>query len=127
MRAFAYTTRQESADSRSRAGRYNPSRVLRWQVRNRKYRAVMPCGSSDEWEAFREGPEIFIVSRNTGLGYVGLSRFDWDSQGDIDICGRITAIEDADVFMQNASEDLETDKWEDWSMRTLAKRLQEYL
>jgi len=132
MRSFAYAYGNESAASQRRAGRYNYATAIRWQHRNKIYRAVIPCGIGDEWEVFRDGAELFVVSRNIGLGYCGLSRFDYNPGGDPDIAigsKRITVTEKAgqDVFLDNASEAFGDDKREDWMLLTLAKRLLDWI
>lgn len=131
MNAYIYSYGNESAASQRRAGRYNHATVIRWQHRNKLYRAVLPCGSGDEWEVFRDGSKLFVVSRRTGLGYCGLSSFNYNPGGDPDTeigSKRITVIEDAgDVFFDNAAEVFESDKWEGWTLRTLAKRLRDWM
>lgn len=131
MTTFEYKVKRESAESQREGGRYNPAKVLLWAVGDRKYRAILPCGSSDEYDVFRDGSELFCVSRNTGLGYAGLSRYDYDPGGEVDTAigsSRITVIEDAEnVFFQSAEQEFEHSRWEEWTLRTLAKRLQEWM
>jgi hypothetical protein len=131
MRTFTYSYGKESPGSQRRDGRHNPATSIRWKHRNKLYRAVLPCGDSDEWEVFRDGNELFVVSRNTGLGYCGLSRFDYNPGGEPDTAigsKRITVVEDAEnVFFQDGREAFESDKWEEWTLRTLANRLREWM
>lgn len=131
MRTFTYSHGKESTDSQRRDGRYNAATTIRWQHRNKLYRAVLPCGESDEWEVFRDGAELFVVSRNTRMGYCGLSRYEYNPGGEPDTAigsKRITVVEDAEsVFFQYAGEAFESDDWEDWTLRTLAKRMRDYL
>lgn len=131
MRTFTYSYGKESPESQRCDGRYNAATTIRWKHRSKLYRAVLPVGSGDDWEVFRDGPELFVVSRNTRMGYCGLSRFDYNPGGEVDTAigsKRITVVEDAEnVFFQNACEAFESDKWEDWTLRTLANRLREWM
>lgn len=134
MRTFDYQVKRESSASQHQGGRYNPARVLLWSYGRRKFRAVIGAGSSDEVEAFRTGTgkqsELIVVSRNTGLGYVGAEVFPFvpDGEPDVEIGSkRVTATQNHEVFFQSADEALEGEKWEDWSLRYLGKRLGDWL
>lgn len=132
MTSFDYKIRQENEASQRAGGRYKPAAVLLWSFRRKKYRAVIASGNSDEVdevEAFRSGDEIVVVSRNCGMGYVGAEVFPLKSDGSPDEINpkRVTVTSSGDVFFQNASEELETDKWEDWTLRHVAKVLSGWL
>lgn len=126
---------KESWASQQAARRYNPARVLVWRYKRRPYRAVLAMGNGDDWDVF-ETPGKFherylvVVSRSTGLGYVGVEVFkahdptpdDWDDVTK----GPYSATAEWEIFFQNADEAFEGEKWEDWSLRYLAKRLLEW-
>ena len=129
MRTFDYKIRQENLASQRAGGRYNPASVLLWSFGKRKYRAVIASGNSDEVEAFRSGDEIIVVSRNCSMGYIGAESFPLKSDGIPDEINpkRITVSASQDVFFQNACEALETDRWEDWTLRHAARVLSDWL
>lgn len=131
MKSFDYKLCRENSASQHAAGRYNPATVLLWEYKRRKYRAVIGAGSSDELGVFRAGDEIIVVSRNCGMGYVGAECFPLFSEGEPDEINpkRVTVWSTSDVFFQNADEELteHCPKWEDCTLRHLARVLQEWL
>lgn len=71
MKIPNYKIRKESFESQREAGRYNPGlELLIGQV-------VMPlaAGSNDDIDVRTEGDEIYVLTRNYSLGYIGLEVF----------------------------------------------------
>ena len=107
MRAYYPKTRIESAESQSKAGRWHPSREVKW--RGRWY--LLSCGSSDYTSFFREDGRLYCLTINEQLRYAGLEEFhDGDSR---------------DVFLQSedAVVELVGPKGIDYAEATLANRL----
>jgi hypothetical protein len=107
---------RESWESQSRAGRYNPATVVKFDGR----RHVLPVGTGDDWQLYRiagEAERVYCVSVNRSYGYCGVQAYD---AADQEPC------EELGVFFQGeASEEIgDIDNLTD---RTIARRLISHL
>jgi hypothetical protein len=69
------TFSHESREEMTKAGRYNPARKLIYRHKHRTLAVTISAGDADSVDVYREGNEIFVLSRNNSLGYVGLEVF----------------------------------------------------
>lgn len=126
------------------AGRHNPGLNLHWmQGRGDTtkhyyhYRAYVGIGSYDEREVFYDPGEerLYLVARNSGLGYVSLYVFCLDSRKN-DITGeeigkggqyatRCNTLPLVEVYEQSGDWREENPGWDSWSMKKLCKKLLE--
>jgi len=74
-----YTTEPEPYDEQRKAGRYNPAIKLTAAGQC----VTIGAGWRDELDVFEESGELYVLSRNPGLGYAGLEVFrDGDTVAD---------------------------------------------
>lgn len=84
MRRVDYRIVNESYEDMVEAGRWHPSLEIIFRDKNGTHKHKIGAGHNDEVYAFREAGETFVLSQNTGLGYVSLDVFKGDEQtGDI--------------------------------------------
>lgn len=76
MRRIDWPSFRESAESQSKAGRYNPARVVKYRGR----RHVLPAGDGDDWFLLKEGERVYCVSINRRLGYCGVQGYDKEDE-----------------------------------------------
>ncbi len=69
------TFSHESWEEMTKAGRYNPARKLIYRDKHRTRAVTISAGDADSIDVYREGSEIFVLSRNNSLGYIGLEVF----------------------------------------------------
>ena len=70
-----YTIERESVDDMIQAGRFNPCLEITFRDKNGKHTHKLGTGSKDSLYVFREGLETYVLSKNRGMGYIGLERF----------------------------------------------------
>lgn len=119
MRSIPFKTEQETYEEQRQAGRYNPGLVLIYTDTNRrKQRVPLSAGYEDYIYVYREGEEIFALSLNHRLGYVGLEVFSGDPAEHV-----------GEIFLQNdwEIEDVLGRKGLDLSPPTIVRRLAQYL
>lgn len=84
MRRVDYRIVRESYEDMIEAGRWHPSLEIIFRDKTGTHKHKIGAGHNDEVYAFREAGETFVLSQNTGLGYVSLEVFKGDEQtGDI--------------------------------------------
>jgi len=84
MRRVDYRIVKESYEDMIKAGRWHPSLEIIFRDKNGTHKHKIGAGHNDEVYAFREAGETFILSQNTGLGYISLEVFKGEEQtGDI--------------------------------------------
>ncbi len=69
------TFSHESLEEMTKAGRYNRARKLIYRDKHRTHAVTISAGDADSVDVYREGDEIFVLSRNNSLGYIGLEVF----------------------------------------------------
>ena len=70
------------------AKRHSPCLVITFQDKSGSHTHKLSAGYSDDIDVYREGKEIFVLSRNHHLDYVGLEVFDGpEKQGSIFLQG----------------------------------------
>jgi hypothetical protein len=82
MRRVAFKLCRESYESQSKAGRYNPARVVKVDSE----RFLIGAGTNDDVDVFKEGGPYLVLVVNRGLGYCGLEVF---SPGDCEPSGEV--------------------------------------
>ena len=84
MRRVNFKLEKESHEDMIEAGRWHPSLEIIFRDKCGTHKHKIGAGHNDEVYAFREAGETFVLSQNTGLGYVSLEVFKGDDQtGDI--------------------------------------------
>lgn len=108
------TIERETEEEQQAGHRYNPGLVL---VHN-NLRIPIGAGTSDRVRVFEEAGMLYVLSTNTGLGYIGLDAFDAN-----------TGEEQGGLFLQNDwdVEEIVGKGWEDLSDEELVERLKSFL
>ena len=75
MKRVKYSIERESTDEQVEAGRFNPCLKLTFRDKTGIHTHKIGAGYSDEIDVYREDQETFVLTRNSGLGYVGLEIF----------------------------------------------------
>lgn len=78
MRSIPFEVEEETYEEQSRAGRYNPGLVLLYRDKRKIQRVPIGAGTSDDIYVYREGDDIYVLTVNDRLGYVGLDIFSGD-------------------------------------------------
>ncbi len=76
MRTVSFAVSHETWEEASAAGRVNRGLVVQFRDRTGKHRVPIAAGESDGVEVYREHGLTYVLSRNHGLGYVGLEVFE---------------------------------------------------
>lgn len=125
MKTISARLCNERIERQQAAGRFNPATVAIFTYKRARYVAVLPCGSSDDIEIFRDGDTLYVVCVNRRLGYAGLTTYGLsDRREDLYNPRRFCAVETGEIFSQSTEEleDLIGKNWDDLTLRTLAKR-----
>ena len=77
-RVVRYTISKESYDDMVKSGSYNPCLEITLRDKHGKHIHKLQAGYEDEIHVFKEGEEIFVLSLNNRLMYVGLEIFKRD-------------------------------------------------
>ena len=80
MRTVPFAVTHETWEEADTAGRYNRGLVVLFRDRTGNHRVPIGAGESDGVEVYRDHGLTYVVSRNHGLGYVGLEVFEGDAQ-----------------------------------------------
>ena len=117
MTTVRATFRHESIEEQIAGGRYNPGIIARVRLQDRCLRLPIGAGTQDEIEVFSTGDLIIVATKNDRLDYAGIEAFDLDGASA------------GDVFTQSNDDAREMigRKGVDYTLRTIARRLQEYL
>lgn len=109
---------RESFESQSKAGRYNPATVVKWEHKGHKRRHVLGVGESDDYSIFVDTTDdtLYVVCTNNRYGYAGIQGYRPDDQ---------EPDEALSVFLQNDYAIAESlgRKGVDLSHRTILNRL----
>lgn len=83
-----YKVSWETPDEMIAAGRVNPGLEITFRIGRVRYMHKISTGNADDIHVYREGDQVFVLSINNGLGYVGLEVFAGDDRvGDIFLQG----------------------------------------
>jgi hypothetical protein len=118
MKRFYGTIRDASFEETPK-GFYNAPQVLEYSFKRKKHVVVLDSGSSDDVDVYRDGESLFVLSKNTRLGYCGLQVFA--------LHGEYTGEEIGNVFEQNPESIEDLAGWEDMAPYNLIRRLNEYI
>ncbi len=69
------TFSHESREEMTKARRYNPARKLSYRDKHGTHTVTISAGDADSVDVYREGSDVYVLSRNNSLGYVGLEVF----------------------------------------------------
>ena len=74
-RVTKYKISKESFEDMCKARRFNPCLEITFRDKTGCNTHKISAGYRDEIDVYREHDETFVLSQNTGLGYVGLEVF----------------------------------------------------
>ena len=105
---------QETEEEQRSQHHYNPGLVLIHD----DLRIPIGAGTSDHIGVYERGGLLYVLSRNYGLGYIGLAAYEVN-----------TGEEAGEVFLQNDwdLEEILGKNWEDLSEEEIVQRLDPYL
>lgn len=75
-RVHNYRIRKESFEDMCKAKRYNPCLEITFRDKTGIHAHKLDAGYSDNLDIYREGRVTYVLSRNSGLGYIGLQVFE---------------------------------------------------
>ena len=79
-----YRINKESIEDMSQANRFNPCLQITFRDRSGQHTHKLSAGYDDDLDVYREGPETYILTTNSRLGYIGLEVFEGaDKTGEI--------------------------------------------
>jgi hypothetical protein len=108
-----YEVSWETPDEMIAAGRVNPGLEITFRLGRVAYKHKISAGNADDIHVYREGSQVFVLSVNDGLGYVGLEAFSGDDRS-------------GDIFLQGGQVK-ETLGRSDLSPPTMIRRLLEFI
>lgn len=116
MRKVGFAVQKETYEEQSDAGRYNPGLVLLFRDKAGKHRMHISAGGRDIIDVYRHGEETYVLTKNRGLGYVGLEIFRGDEGA-------------GDIFLQSEDEihDILGHRGLDLADHNIIRRLSEYI
>jgi hypothetical protein len=83
-RIHNYSISKESIEDMIQAKRYNPSLEITFRDRSGQHIHKLSAGYDDDVDVYREGPETYVLTSNSKLGYIGLEVFEGpDKTGEI--------------------------------------------
>jgi hypothetical protein len=66
----------ETLEQQCEAGRFNPARIMRYSIGKEKYIITLSAGNADDIDVYRDRQNnVFVLSRNYRMGYVGCEIF----------------------------------------------------
>jgi len=71
-----YSINKESTEDMIKARRFNPCLQITLRDRSGQHTHKLSAGYGDELDIYREGPETYVLSTNSRLGYIGLEVFE---------------------------------------------------
>ena len=71
----SYAVQKESFEDMIEAKRFNPCLEIVFRDKTGRHTHKISAGYSDDIAVYRENSEIFVLSQNQSLGYVGLETF----------------------------------------------------
>jgi len=83
-RVIRFSIAEESIEDMCRANRFNPCLEITFRDKTGMHTHKISAGYGDDIFVYREHEKTFVLSQNTGLGYIGLEVFNGcDQAGDI--------------------------------------------
>lgn len=76
QRVNNYSISKESIEDMINAGRFNPCLQIMFRDRSGRHTHKLSAGYGDELDIYRDDLEIFVLSTNPRLGYIGLEVFE---------------------------------------------------
>jgi len=67
---------KESFEDMCKANRFNPCLEITFRDKTGIHTHKLDTGYSDTMDIYREGGVTYVMSRNSGLGYIGLQAFE---------------------------------------------------
>ena len=80
LRELDVPLKGESWESQNAARRHNPASVIRFTLKGKKRRHVLPCGDSDSVYLYSMDETVYCVSINTALDYCGVQAYEAEDQ-----------------------------------------------
>lgn len=114
MRRVDYELQRESYEDMLAAGRYNKALEIVFRDKSGEHPHKLDAGRMDDIDVYRHGKETFVLTRNFGLGYVGLEVFEGE-------------YENGTIFLQNDSEIQEIVGSLDLAPYTIIRRMAQYI
>ena len=108
-----YSITKESTDEMIAAGRFNPCLQIVFRDRHGIYRHKLSAGYADDIHVYREAGLTYVLSINSGLGYIGLETFEGSQPA-------------GDIFLQE-EQVVETLGRADLAPFTIIRRLMEFI
>ena len=71
-----YRINKESTEDMIQAKRFNPCLEITFRDRSGQHTHKLSAGYDDDLDVYREGPETYILTTNSRLGYIGLEVFE---------------------------------------------------
>lgn len=134
MRSFDYKIATESWARADDARRVNRGSLLVTHHKGKRCVAPLGCGDSDNVYAYKEGNEVFVVSINHSMDYLGLEVFSLENmeKSKYDPSQKtfeMNSVEGGDMFFQDISHlrEILGPRMLDLHPRNIAKRLSEYV
>jgi len=79
-----YRINKESIEDMSQANRFNPCLQITFRDRSGQHTHKLSAGYDDDLDLYREGPETYVLTTNSRMGYIGLEVFEGaDKTGEI--------------------------------------------
>lgn len=116
MRRVRHEIRFESLEERLKARRENPCLVVCYRDSTGYHEVPISAGSQDDVSVFREKDTTFVLTTNSGVGYLGLEAYCGDAK-----LGDVFFHQDIEVEQVLGRRGFEL------SETTMAKRLAEYI
>jgi hypothetical protein len=83
-RVSSYRIRKESFEDMCKANRFNPCLEITFRDKTGKHTHKLDAGYSDTMDVYREAGVTYVLSRNEGLGYIGLQALEGEEKsGDL--------------------------------------------
>ena len=79
-----YSISKESTEDMIQAKRFNPCLEITFRDRSGQHTHKLSAGYDDDLDLYREGPETYVLTTNSRMGYIGLEIFEGaDKTGEI--------------------------------------------
>lgn len=74
-RIIKYSISKEAFKDMCKARRFNPCLEITFRDKTGRHTHKLSAGYGDDIHVYREDKETFVLSQNTGLGYIGIEVF----------------------------------------------------
>ena len=79
-RIYNYTIKKETFEDMCKAKRFNPCLEITFRDKTGIHTHKLDAGYGDSMDIYREGGVTYVLSRNSGLGYIGLQAFEGEEK-----------------------------------------------